>query len=435
MKQPDQNVLEPKVLIADASEEKRHLLMQYVAIEWPNASILEKEGSIRDLASTDPSLADCDLVLVGVGPDDTVDTGWVDRIQALDDAPSVVAVVEGGANAAQTLLERGVYCQDRHTITTADMRRTLRAAIRERTIGAGAPDNTTIIDTGVLRGGPATHPIESRPTKRVQVRGYQLLRKLGKGGMSEVYLAQSARTGQTCALKILPGEGVSASVLDLFIEECSVVSALNSPYVVRIHEHGVTDDYLFVAMEYIQGGDLRERVAIGIDAQEATIILLQLTRALDVVHRAGIVHGDIKPQNVMFRDALSLVLVDFGVSRVVETTSVLRAGHIVGTPSYISPEHVLGQPMDGRSDLYSAGVLFFEMLTGRKPFPGSTVDEVLRMHVHTPAPRLPGELSEFQEVLDRLLAKKPADRYYCAADLVAFLETSGLVAARHLPTV
>ena len=101
MKQPDHNVLEPKVLIADASEEKRHLLMQYVAIEWPNASILEKEGSIRDLASTDPSLADCDLVLVGVGPDDTVDTGWVDRIQALDDAPSVVAVVEGGANAAQ----------------------------------------------------------------------------------------------------------------------------------------------------------------------------------------------------------------------------------------------------------------------------------------------------------------------------------------------
>jgi serine/threonine-protein kinase PpkA len=266
------------------------------------------------------------------------------------------------------------------------------------------------------------------------VRGYQLLRKLGKGGMSEVYLAQSARTGHACALKILSGEGVSASVLDLFIEECGIVSALDSPFVVRIHEHGVTDDYLFVAMEYIQGGDLRERIALGIEAPEAVQIFLQLARALDVVHRAGIVHGDIKPQNVMFRDASSLVLVDFGVSRVIETTSVLRAGQIVGTPSYISPEHILGQPMDGRSDLYSAGVLFFEMLTGRKPFSGGNVDEVLRMHVQAPAPRLPRELAAFQGVMDRLLAKQPADRIFCSADLIAYLETSGLIPSQHPTT-
>ena len=432
MEKPQPGVIEPTVLIADASEEKRHLLMQYVAIEWPNASILEKEFSVQDLAVTDPQLAQCDMVLVGLGPGDAADTAWLDRIRARAEAPSVVAVVEGGAAAAQSLLERGVYCQDRQSITTSDMRRTLRAAMRERS--TGAPDNTTIMDTGVLRGDQSTHPIQSPLTKRVQVRGYQLLRKLGKGGMSEVYLAQSARTGHACALKILPGVGVSASVLDLFIEECSVVSALNSPFVVKIHEHGVTDDYLFVAMEYIQGGDLRDRVAIALDAPEATRILQQLARALDVVHRAGIVHGDIKPQNIMFRDASSLVLVDFGVSRVVETTTVLRAGHIVGTPSYISPEHILGQPMDGRSDLYSAGVLFFEMLTGRKPFPGSTVDEVLRMHIQTPPPHLPGELSAYQEVVNRLLAKQPADRFFCAADLISYLESSGLMAARHLPT-
>lgn len=431
--QPRQGAREPTVLIADPSEEKRHLLMQYVAIEWPNASILEKDAAIQDLAGSDPQLAECDMVLVDLAQGDATDTGWLDLIRSRADAPSVVAVVEGGPVAAQPLLERGVYCQDRRAITTADMRRTLRAAMRERALGAGAPDNTTIMDTGILRGGQATHPVQPRAARRVQVRGYQLLRKLGKGGMSEVYLAQSARSGQTCALKILPGEGVSSSVLDLFIEECGVVSALDSPFVVKIYEHGVTDDYLFVAMEYIQGGDLRERVAIGIDAPEAAGILVQLARALDVVHRAGIVHGDIKPQNIMFRDAASLVLVDFGVSRVVETTTVLRADQIVGTPSYICPEHILGQPMDGRSDLYSAGVLFFEMLTGRKPFPGATVEEVLRMHVQTPAPRLPDELAGYQEVLDRLLAKKPEDRFFCAADLIPYLETSGLVAARHLP--
>ena len=434
MERPDKSAIEPTVLIADASEERRHLLMQYVAIEWPNAAIRELDASVHALAGKDSPIADCDMVVVGLSAQEASETGWLDVIRARADAPTVVAVIEGGPAAAQALLQRGVYCQGRHNITTDDMRRALRAALRERLSGAGAPDNTTIINTGVLHGGAHTHPIQAPPLKRVQIRGYQLLRKLGKGGMSEVYLAQSARTGAVCAVKILPGEGVSASVLNLFIEECSVVSGLDSPYVVRIFEHGVTDECLFVAMEYIQGGDLRERVALGIDVEEATRILLHLARALDVIHRAGIVHGDVKPQNIMFRDARSLVLVDFGVSRVVETTTVLRAGQVVGTPSYISPEHVLGQPMDGRSDLYSAGVLFFEMLTGRKPFSAGSVDELLRMHVQAPPPRLPRELSAYQDLVDRLLAKKPAERFFCAADLVPYLETAGFAGALHLPT-
>ena len=426
--------LDPSVLIADASEERRHLLMQYVAIEWPHAAITELSQPIHALAGEGAALADCDMVVVGLSEQEASDTGWLDALRARVGAPVVVAMIDGPPAAAQALLQRGVYCQDRRNISTADMRKTLRAALRERSPGSGAPDNTTIINTGLLQGDAPTHPIQLPSLRRVHIRGYQLLRKLGRGGMSEVYLAQSSAKSRLCALKILPGEGVSASVLDLFIEECGVVSELDSPYVVKIFEHGVTDECLFVAMEYIQGGDLRERVALGVSAAEATRILQQLARALDVIHRAGIVHGDIKPQNIMFRDASSLVLVDFGVSRVIETTTVLRAGQVVGTPSYISPEHVLGQPMGGRSDLYSAGVLFFEMLTGQKPFSAGSVDEVLRMHVETPPPRLPRQLSAYQELLDRLLAKKPEDRFFCAADLIPYLETAGLTRASHLPT-
>lgn len=434
MPRHDKTALEPTVLIADPSEERRHLLMQYVAIEWPNATITELDASIYAVIREGVLIADCDMVVVGLSEREASETAWLDAIRARAGAPSVVAVIEGEPAAAQTLLQRGVYCQGRDNITTADMRKTLRAALRERLSGAGAPDNTTIINTGVLFGGAPTHPIQPAVLKRVQIRGYQLLRKLGKGGMSEVYLAQNTRTDQLCALKILPGEGVSASVLNLFIEECSVVSGLDSPYVVKIFEHGVTDDCLFVAMEYIQGGDLRERVGLGIDANEATQILLDLARALDVVHRAGIVHGDIKPQNVMFRDASSLVLVDFGVSRVIETTTVVRSGQVVGTPSYISPEHVLGQPMDGRSDLYSAGILFFEMLAGAKPFKGDTVEAVLRMHVQAPTPRLPSQFSAYQELVDRLLAKKPEERFFCAADLIPYLESASFAGALNLPT-
>lgn len=425
--------LDPSVLIADVSEERRHLLMQYVAIEWPHAAITELGQPIHALAGDGAALAGCDMVVVGLSEQETSDTGWLDAIRARADAPVVVAMIDGPPAAAQAMLQRGVYCQDRRNIRTADMRKTLRAALRERLSGTGAPDSTTIINTGLLNDAP-THPIQLPSLKRVQIRGYQLLRKLGRGGMSEVYLAQSCAKSRLCALKILPGEGVSASILDLFIEECGVVSELDSPYVVKIFEHGVTDECLFVAMEYIQGGDLRERVALGVSPAEATRILQQLARALDVIHRAGIVHGDIKPQNIMFRDASSLVLVDFGVSRVIETTTVLRAGQVVGTPSYISPEHVLGQPMGGRSDLYSAGVLFFEMLTGQKPFSAGSVDEVLRMHVEAPPPRLPRQLSVYQELVDRLLAKKPEDRFFCAADLIPYLETAGLARASHLST-
>lgn len=425
----------PSVLIADASEERRHLMMQYVAIEWPNAAITELESSATALDCAGPRIADFDMLMVGLSGQEAADTGWLDTIRAQAGAPVVVALIEGPQAAAQALLQRGVYCQGRDNMTTAEMRKMLRAALRERLSGAGAPDNTTIIDTGFLTGAAATHPLQRPSLKRVQIRGFQLLRKLGRGGMSEVYLAQNTATRQMCALKVLPGEGVSASVLELFIEECSVVSELDSPYVVRIFEHGVTDECLFVAMEYIQGGDLRERLALGVSAEEATRILQQLARALDVVHRAGIVHGDIKPQNVMFRDAHSLVLVDFGVSRVVETTTVVRAGQVVGTPSYISPEHVLGQPMGGRSDLYSAGVLFFEMLTGHKPFSAGSVDELLRMHVQVPPPRLPRALGAYQELVDRLLAKKPEDRFYCAADLIPYLETAGLARSTHQPTI
>jgi eukaryotic-like serine/threonine-protein kinase len=407
----------PTVLIADPLEETRMLLMQYVAIEWPDAEIVET----GDLANE--GVEGFDLVVAGVRPGCGVDTGWLQQVRARASGPSVVALVEGDPGAAQSLLQNGVYCQYRDSMTTDDMRRALRAALRERYAGVEMSDRTLMIDTGVLRGAQATHPIHSPPVARVQVRGFQLLKKLGQGGMSEVFLAQRERTSTVCALKVLRAEGASASVLNLFIEECGIVSRLDSPYVVRIYEHGVTDDYLFVAMEHIQGGDLRERIQLGLEPADACIILRQLAHALDAVHGAGLIHGDIKPQNVMFRDAHALVLVDFGVSRVMETNSAFLPGQIIGTPGYISPEHVLDAPIDGRSDLYSAGVLFYEMLTGGKPFVANDVDELLRMHVGEDPPPLPPALSGYQPIVDRLLAKRPVDRFASPAELIAHLDS------------
>jgi eukaryotic-like serine/threonine-protein kinase len=422
---PQREGAKPTVLIADPSEETRMLLMQYVAIEWPDAQILETGDSAGDMAVAGDRVDACDMVVVGVRPGCGVDAAWLQRVRARANGPAVVAMVEGDPSAAQPLLQNGVYCQYRDSMTTDDMRRTLRAALRERHSGLEMSDRTLMIDTGVLSGMQATHPIHSPPATRVQVRGFRLLKKLGQGGMSEVFLAERARAGTVCALKVLRAEGASASVLNLFIEECGVVSRLDSPYVVKIYEHGVTDDYLFVAMEHIQGGDLRERIQLGIEPAEARAILRQLAHALDAVHGAGLVHGDIKPQNIMFRDAHALVLVDFGVSRVMETNSAFLPGQIIGTPGYISPEHVLDAPIDGRSDLYSAGVLFYEMLTGRKPFVADSVDALLNMHVGEEPPPLPAALAACQDIVDRLLAKRPDDRFANPAELIAALDCVG----------
>jgi len=428
MPKHDHDPGDPTVLIADPSEDMRMLLMQYVAIEWPNAEIVETQDSGTRLASVGAGLEDCDMVVVGVRQGEHVDPGWIERLRSRANGPAVVALVDGDSGAAQELLQNGVYCQYRDSMTTDDMRGTLRAALRERHSGKELADRTVCINTGVLTGTHPTQPINSSPTTPVRIRGYKLLKKLGQGGTSEVFLAQSARSDTPCALKVLRAEVASPSVLSLFIEECGIVSNLNSPYVVKIFEHGVTDDYLFVAMEHIQGGDLRERIALGIEPGGALGILGQLAHALDAVHRAGLVHGDIKPQNIMFRDAHALVLVDFGISRMLETNSALLPGQIVGTPAYISPEHVLDRPIDGRSDLYSAGVLFYEMLSGAKPFAADKIEELLDMHVNKPPPQLAPALAGYQEIVDRMLAKRPDDRFSGAADLIAYLkgETQGV---------
>ncbi|UCH47732.1 MAG: serine/threonine protein kinase [Betaproteobacteria bacterium] len=413
---------EPTVLIADPSEETRMLLMQYVAIEWPNARIIEAADSGATIAAQGTQIEECDMVVVGVRQNEEIDASWVESLRTRENKPAVVALVEGDPSSAQALLENGVYCQYRNLMTTDDMRRALRTALRERNGVGDIPDSTVMIDTGIHGSEDSTRPSAPPPKSRVQVRGYRLLKKLGKGGMSEVFLARNMRTRVACALKVLSAEGASNSVLNLFIEECGVISNLDSPYVVKIYEHGVTDDYLFVAMEYLPYGDLRQRIKLGIKPLEALGILLQLARALDTVHRAGLVHGDIKPQNVMFRDEHSLVLVDFGIARVLGTSSALRPGQIIGTPGYISPEHVLDKPLDGRSDLYSTGVLFYELLTGKKPFMSRNVDELLDMHVSAPPPRLSGPLGDYQEIVDRMLAKRPDERFKSAAELIAFLD-------------
>ncbi len=400
--------MNPVVLIADRSEEWRALLMQYVAIEWPHATVEE-----CDSAKAAPAdLSRFDLVLVGLASAQaSAELSWVAALHMRPDAPVPIMFVDGEAGSDDALVQAGVASLGKQRLTKDAVGAALRTAMEQRSarIAARSP----------AMPGAGTH---QEPTARVAIKGYRLLRKLGEGGMSEIFLAENTRTGQIGALKVLTLASSESTDLNLFIKEYDIISKLNSPYVVRIYDHGVADDHIFIAMEYLQGGNLKDRMALGLAPNEALDILVQLGRALDVVHCVGVVHRDIKPHNVMFRNALALVLVDFGVSRVSQQTSVIRAGQIVGTPTYISPDAILGHVIDGRSDLYSTGVMLFEMLTGKPPYTGNSVGELLLKHARDDVPRLPSRLAPYQELTERLLAKSPDERFASAAEMLRYVE-------------
>ncbi|MGZ5260097.1 MAG: serine/threonine-protein kinase, partial [Burkholderiales bacterium] len=250
--------------------------------------------------------------------------------------------------------------------------------------------------------------------------------KIGSGGMSTVSLAERAADGLRLVMKIMDGKFADdREFLMRFIQEYGLLSKIDCPQVVRIHDQGVTDRHVYIAMEHFAGGDLRARIHKGLAPAAALDILQDVARALKAVHEQGIVHRDLKPDNVMFRADGSLAIADFGIATKNFGVADLTAhGDVLGTPHYLSPEQACAKPLDGRSDLYSLGILFFEMLTGRRPFQAKDAVSLAHKHVHEPLPRLPAQAARYQEVVDCLTAKRPQDRFAGAHELLAHLEAN-----------
>ncbi len=277
-----------------------------------------------------------------------------------------------------------------------------------------------------LAGGPK--PPAGVP---INVEGYKLIKKLGEGGMSEVFLADEVATGQQHVLKMLPiapaNDADGGEMMDRFLQEFALVSQIDHPNVAQIHHQGFSEHHAYIAMEYFPGGDLRELIAKGIAANVAVAILLQVAGALTAVHAQGIVHRDMKPDNVMIRSDGSLGLADFGIAKQLESgINRTKHGEVFGTPYYLAPEQALGLPVDQRTDIYSLGVVFFEMLTGKRPFLADNAQALMYQHVNAPIPRLPATMAVFQGVVDKMMAKKMADRFANANELIDYIVESGL---------
>ena len=277
-------------------------------------------------------------------------------------------------------------------------------------------------------------PGETQPrpaNAAVKIEGYKLLKKLGEGGMSEVFLAEEEAGGAQHVLKMLPiapaGDENGGEMMDRFLQEFALVSQIDHPNVARIHHQGFSEHHAYIAMEYFPGGDLRELIAKGIAPHVTVAILLQVAGALTAVHAQGIVHRDMKPDNVMIRADGSLGLADFGIAKQLESgINRTKHGEVFGTPYYLAPEQALGLPVDQRTDIYSLGVVFFEMLTGKRPFQADNAQALMYQHVNAPIPRLAANLAVYQGAVDKMMAKKIADRFGTANDLIDYIVESGL---------
>ena len=258
------------------------------------------------------------------------------------------------------------------------------------------------------------------------VTGYRVLQTLAQSDRSAVYLAQSEELGFNVALKVLRRVGDSADTaadLERFEREYRLISQLRHRAIVEVYDFGTAGEVSYIATEYFPAGDLRTRLRNPMSAPEAIAYVRQIAEALRALHATAVLHRDLKPANVMLRTDNSIVLIDFGLAKELAGDKALTgAGEIRGSPYYMSPEQAAGQPTDERTDLYSLGVIFHELLTGERPFQGHTVFDILAQHQHAPAPRLAGPAEVLQPLLDRLLAKRPHDRFQSATEFLQALK-------------
>src|SRR5271165_5969817 len=247
----------------------------------------------------------------------------------------------------------------------------------------------------------------------IEVPGYAIIKEIATSNFSSVYLARSERLRRNVVLKIMKRGSSTREMEDAerFQREYEIISSVTHRSIAEIYDFGTLPQHLYLAMEYFPCGDLRERLCNPVSVEEAIYYLRTIAEALRVIHVFGILHRDLKPANVMLREDNSPVLIDFGLARrAIGDIAVTGVGQVLGSPYYISPEQAQGQAVDARTDLYSLGVIFYEMLTGQKPYAGRSAVAIMAQHTSSPVPSLPESTANQQSA-----------RYASAEELLADL--------------
>ena len=255
----------------------------------------------------------------------------------------------------------------------------------------------------------------------INIPGYRIIKPIGEGGMASVFLATQLSLDREVALKVMsPMLASNSEFASRFLVEGKITAKLQHPNLVTVYDIGTHNGVYYLAAEYIPAGTLKERITEGgLLVAEILDIASDIALGLDFAHQKGFVHRDVKPGNVLFRNDGRVVLADFGIAKAMDgSNSSTVAGASIGTPDYMSPEQARGEPVDGRTDLYSLGTVLYEMLVGHPPYQASDPFTVALMHVTQPVPELPEEFAWLQPLLSGLMAKQPAERFNTGAAFV-----------------
>ena len=397
-------------MIIDQQADFRSLLMHHVTTYWPDAIISAYDPVVAGHLPDEFSGAGNDVILLGsMHGEDRDGVEVLARFVQRKNFPPVIYFGSADDEGEAAALHPNAHFMRDHLSHDS-----LIVGISDVLLANECIASTGSLFVGDMRTG--IHPL---------IKGYRFMRKLGSTEHSGVYLAERESTHLQVVLKVLrqmPEDADSIGAFDRFLQEYETIAEMDHPNIVRIYDLGVSDDHAHIAMEYLDGGDLRNKIEKGSSELEAVKYLRQIASALSAVHAKKVLHRDLKPGNIMLRKNGSIALIDFGLAKRARLESAITdKGEIFGTPYYMSPEQGHGSTVDERSDIYSLGIIFFELLTGEKPFKGGSAMGIIYKHAQAPVPLLPPHLAKYQSLINMMLAKLPEDRLQSAAEIGEWL--------------
>ena len=397
-------------MIIDEQAEFRSLLMHHVTTHWPDAIISAYDPTEAGHLPAEFSGAGNDLILLGSEHGEERD--GVDVLRQFVNTEGFPPVVYFGTEDDEDKARK--LAPDAHFMRNHINHKSLVVGLSDVLLARRRVASTGSLFVGDMRTG--IHPL---------IKGYRFIRRLGATEHSGVYLAERESTHLQVVLKVLrqsSSNDDSIGAFDRFLQEYETIAEMDHPNIVRIYDLGVADNHAHIAMEYLNGGDLRNQIDHGVTEKDAVDYLRQIASALSAVHAMGVLHRDLKPGNIMLRADNSIALIDFGLAKRARLEGeITDKGEIFGTPYYMSPEQGHGNGVDERSDIYSLGVIFYEMLTGKKPYKADTAMGIIYLHANAPVPLLPTRFAKYQVLINMMLAKNPEDRLQTAAEIEEWL--------------